>query len=95
MTECARSPAATEVAGRGLLGCLMGELKAHHASAHGLCGCGEGAVRRDDLVSQTSSHQGLRVRRSREAQPHARETRAARIIVQTCEGATISQRNRG
>ena len=28
-----------------------------------------GAVRRDDLVSQTSSHQGLRVRRSREAQP--------------------------
>src|ERR1700742_2026973 len=27
------------------------------------------AVRRDDLVSQTSSHQGLRVRRSREAQP--------------------------
>ena len=29
----------------------------------------ESAVRRDDLVSQTSSHQRLRVRRSREAQP--------------------------
>ena len=27
------------------------------------------AVRRDDLVSQTSSNRGLRIRRSREAQP--------------------------
>src|SRR5947209_8150938 len=42
-----------------------------------ICRERKAAVRRDDFVSQTSSHQGLRVRHSREAQPLFSLTTAA------------------